>query len=134
MQATIQRTSYCRQHPDFQPAILAQLSKVDTALQIIGKLRAEYESVLACFAKDSPTQEDLRSALLGVKRIQALGRPIHDLGMVNTDLSMMLEDILCGDIWKAIPIMEESFWESIPECVEPVSIFSGLGEDPFDEE
>jgi hypothetical protein len=48
MSTTIQQTSYCHQHPNFQTDMLARLD-----------------------------EEDLRSALLGVKQIKPLGRTIH---------------------------------------------------------
>jgi hypothetical protein len=88
--------------------------------------------VLKCFEKKGPNQEDLRSALMGVRQIEALGRPIHDLGLVNTQLMLTLEDILQGDIGAFVPV-EEDFWETIPECVEPIFVFPGLGKAPFDE-
>ena len=113
--------------------MLVRLNEIDTALQVISKLRAEYESVLTCFAKDGPTQEDLRFALLGVRRIEALDRPIPDLSRINTHLMLTLEDILQNDMGDALPDVEEGFWEFIPDYVEPV-VFPGLVEDPFDED
>lgn len=135
MQTTLQRRrkSYYRQHPDFQPDMLARLAEIDKAIEVISKLRAEYESVLKCFEKKGPNQEDLLSALMGIRQIEALGRPIHDLGMMNDQLMLTLEHILQDEIGPFVPV-EEDFWETIPEYVEPIFIFPGSDEDPFDED
>lgn len=126
MRATLQRRkkSYYRQHPDFQPDMLARLNEIDKAIEVISKLRGEYESVLKCFDKKAPNQKDLFSAMLGVRQIEALGRPIHDLGMMNEQLMLTLENILEDEIGPFVPVADD-FWESIPDYVEPIFIFPG---------